>query len=168
MKNNEGIGIRFRDRIPLSTLSAKEGGTVGGNCVSPRRKAQAALEYMMVVGMVLIILAPIIYYSYQQNEIAIRASQAKLAASRISSAADSIYAQGPGAKTFLDILLPAGYSPQSFVSGNIINIRVYTAAGLGDFVETTRANMSGFLPGDSGYRRIYLMMLDSGHVNITE
>lgn len=131
------------------------------------RKAQAALEYMMIIGIAMLILVPIILYSYQQNETAMRINQAKLAATQISASAGSLYAQGPGAKTTLDIFLPAGYSAQSYASGNIVNIKVYTPAGSNDVIEITRANMSGSLPSDSGYRRIFMTMLDSGYVNIT-
>lgn len=138
-----------------------------GKSHMPHGKAQAALEYMMITVMAMIILVPIIFYAYQQNEISMRVSQAKLAAFRISASADSLYAQGPGAKASLDILLPSGYSAQSFASGNIIDIKVYTPAGLNDIIEVARANLSGSLPSQPGYRRIFLAMLDSGNVNIT-
>ncbi len=131
------------------------------------RRGQAALEYMMIIGMVLIILTPMIYYAYQQNETAIRSSQARLAASRIASAADSVYAQGPGARAYLDVLLPSGYSQQSFVSENVVNIRVSTPAGINDVIQIAKANMSGSLPAEPGYKRIYFTMLDSGQVNVT-
>lgn len=131
-------------------------------------KAQSALEYMMIVGTVLLIMAPIVYYAYQYNETAVRTSQARLAASRISAAAESLYAQGPGAKMALDVFLPAGYSAQSYASGNILDIKINTPAGFNDVLEVTKANFTGSLPGESGYRRIFLVMLDSGGVNITE
>lgn len=132
-----------------------------------KTKAQAALEYMMIVGMVMTILVPIVLYSYQYNETTTRASQASLAASQISSAADSLYAQGPGAKASLDVFLPSGYSAQSYASGNILDIKVYTPSGFNDFLETTKANLTGSLPAESGQKRILLVMLDSGQVNIT-
>lgn len=132
-----------------------------------KMKAQAAMEYMMIIGIALVILAPIISYAYQQNEVAIRTSQGNLAASQISAAADSLYAQGPGAKTSLDIFLPSGYRAQSYASGNVLDIKVLTPAGLNDIIEITKANLTGTLPADSGYRRILLVTLDSGQVNIT-
>ena len=131
------------------------------------RKAQAALEYMMIVGLVLVILAPIVLYAYQQNEISVRTSQARLAVSQISAAADSLYAQGPGAKTFIDVFLPSGYGSQSFISDGIIALKIQTPAGTNDIIEVTKANLTGSLPADSGYRRIYLVMLGTGQVNLT-
>lgn len=137
------------------------------NMLKAGKKAQASVEYMTIIAIVMIILMPIIFYAYQQNETAIRTSQASLAASRISSAADNLYAQGLGAKTSLDIFLPAGYSSQSFASGNIINIKVYTPSGINDVIRVTKANLTGSLPSEPGYKRIYFVMLDSGYVNIT-
>ncbi len=132
-----------------------------------QNKAQAALEYMMIVGMVLLILVPIVLYAYQQNEISIRTSQARLAASQISSAADSLHAQGPGAKTFIDVFLPSGYGSQSYASGNTIDLKIQTPAGMNDIIEITKANLTGSLPADSGYKRVYLVMLGTGEVNLT-
>lgn len=74
------------------------------------RKAQAAMEYMMIIGMVLIILTPMVISIFQQIGVVSRSRQAEIAALQISSTANNLYAQGPGAKSTINIFLPDGYS----------------------------------------------------------
>lgn len=166
-------GIRNKGGVNVHSLInplTKEDENLGGNYVFPGavRKAQAAVEYMMIIGIVLVILTPIVSYSYQYNETSVRTGQAMLAVSKLTSAADSLYAQGPGAKTTMDIFLPPGYLEQSFVSENTMDIKISTPSGINDIVKITKANLTGSLPKEPGYKRIILVTLESGQVNITE
>ncbi len=131
-----------------------------------RNKAQAALEYMMVIGLVLIILTPMVISVFQQIAVASRSRQAEIAAMQISSAANNLYAQGPGAKSTIDIFLPDGYSSQSYVSGNIVLIKVYVPGGFNDALKISNANLTGSLPADSGYKQLTLEMLQNGTVMV--
>ncbi|MBU3957551.1 MAG: hypothetical protein KKB25_00570 [Nanoarchaeota archaeon] len=130
------------------------------------RKAQAALEYMMIIGMVLVILMPMVISIFQQIETVSRSRHAEIAALRISSTASNIYAQGPGAKSTINIFLPDGYSNMSYVSGNVILIKVYIPGGFNDVVKISTANLTGTLPADSGYKQITLEMLQNGTVMV--
>lgn len=130
-------------------------------------KAQVAFEYIVMVGVIIGAVALISMYVYQQNEIATRSKQAEIAVNTIASAADNLYAQGPGAKTQINVYFPDGYdSTQSSLSGKTIFLRIYTPAGYNDIVATTKGNISGELPEGTGYKLLTLELIN-GYVNVT-
>ncbi len=130
-------------------------------------KAQSAIELMMIVGAVLAIIIPLSAYIWQQNEIATRTRQAEIAANIIAAEANSLYAQGPGARSTISVYFPAGYdSTKSSVSNRIVKISVFTPSGVSDFIAVSKANMTGTLPVNPGYRVLKLEMLSS-NVNVT-
>ncbi len=129
-------------------------------------KSQAALEYMLIVGLVLAILAPLVLYVYQQAEVSTRMQQAEVAVNAIAAAADNLYAQGPGAKSTINVFLPAGYSGGS-VSNRTVNIKVFISSTYADVIALSKANLTGSLPASSGYKQIVLEMLSSGLVNVS-
>ncbi len=129
-------------------------------------KAQVALEYLLVVGIVLSILLPTALYVYRENETLSGTYQAQVAASRLASVADNIYAQGPGAKATIGVTFPRGYSNLSTVYGNFINIKISTPSGYNDIIAVTKANITGSLPVSSGYKLITIEMLANGSVSI--
>ena len=132
-----------------------------------KRKAlgQGAFEYMMIVGLVMLIIIPIGAYVWQQNEISLRTQQAQIAANTIANTADNLWAQGPGARSTITVLLPNGYIPgNSFVSNTLVVISVNTPAGTTDAAATTRANMTGSLPVEYGYKNLLLEVSGSNVV----
>lgn len=73
-------------------------------------RAQAGLEYITIIAMVLVVILAVFYYGYQDATNKSRVAQAETAIGRIAEAADLVYAQGPGAKTVARVMLPAGIS----------------------------------------------------------
>lgn len=130
-------------------------------------KAQSAVEYLILIGMVLLIITPLAAYIWQQNEIGTRLRQGQIAVNSIAATADNIYAQGSGAKTTVGIVFPSGYRySESNLANKTIQIRVVTPAGYNDLVATTKANVTGSLPTTSGYK-LLKFELTGGYVNIT-
>lgn len=130
-------------------------------------KAQAAFEYMVLIGVLLAVLFPLSIYIWQQSALSNRTRQAEIAADTIGAAADSVYAQGPGAKTTVNVYIPEGYVPlESNVSNRTVKITVITPGGHGNFLKTIKANITGFLPNASGYQLIKLEVID-GYVNVS-
>jgi uncharacterized protein (UPF0333 family) len=130
-------------------------------------KAQSAVEYMMIIIIVLAMIIPLTAYVWQQNEIGSRVRQGRLAVDTIAAAADNIYAQGPGAKTEIGVVFPTGYDDtQSALANNTIHIRVMTPIGANDIIATTKANVTGTLPTTTGYKNIKLELVGD-YVNIT-
>lgn len=84
-----GIGIMdVRKRIPLSTLSSKEGGTVGGNFVSPRavRKGQVKIDFIFA----LVFFTAIIFYIGVQINGAMTSNLADSRLDALKSEAESV------------------------------------------------------------------------------
>ncbi len=142
-------------------------------------KAQAAVEYLGIVGIVLAIITTISIIVYQQNETATRLQQADFALKTIASTADNLYAQGPGAKTQISVFIPPGYnaSASRILSSsanfyNIISFRINTPAGRSDSIGVSKANLSNtsILPSSAGLKVITLESVGNSNfafVNIT-
>jgi len=130
-------------------------------------KGQGATEYMMIIAMVIVSVFLLSNYVYNQSEIEMRSRQANVAANAIVKTADNLYAQGPGAKTTINVYFPVGYTPQqSRISGKGILLKIYTPAGYEDVVAFSKANLTGALPTSSGYKVLRLELV-GGNVNIT-
>jgi len=130
-------------------------------------KAQIAIEYLAIIALVLAAISLAAAYIWQQNEISTRVQQATVAVNTIAAAADNLYAQGPGAKTTINVFFPPGYvSSLSSVSDNTIVLKVYTPAGYTDVPIATKANVSGSLPEGYGLRVLTLETIN-GYVNIS-
>lgn len=130
-------------------------------------KGQTGLEYMIIIAIILAIIIPMASYIWQQNEVVTRTRQAEITANSIASAADSLWAQGPGSKTTLNIFLPDGYSQtESKLSGRLILLKIYTPAGYNDAIAITKANITGSLPSDSGYKQLKLEVAE-GRVKVS-
>ncbi len=124
--------------------------------------AQISFEYMAIVALALAILIPLSFFVFNHSETQTRSKQAEIAVNSLTTAADSLYAQGRGAKTTLQIFLPDGYDYQkSFISNRTISIKVNTANGAFDVVGKTRGNVSGTLPSRSGYKDFVLEMWEN-------
>lgn len=130
-------------------------------------KGQAAIEYFSIIGIVIVAISIIAAMAWQQNETSTRVQQANIAANMLASAADSLYAQGPGSKASINVIIPPGYSPSaSSIEDNTIEFSIDTPGGHIAIVAFTKANVSGSPPTSSGMKNIQLETIQ-GYVNIT-
>lgn len=130
-------------------------------------KAQIAIEYLAIIGIVIAAISLMAAYIWQQNEISSRLQQANVAVNSIVTAADNLYAQGPGAKDQITVIFPSGYtSSLSSISDNRIVLKIYTPIGFTDVVGETKANVSGNLPAEEGLKVLTLETVN-GYVNIS-
>ena len=100
------------------------------------KKSQIALEYMLLIGVLLIILTPIIYYSIQTLNYEVRQNQAAEAVKAIAKTADTVYSLGPGNKKFVQITIP---SIEMAIGQNEILFKTKIFGGSADIFETTSA-----------------------------
>jgi len=115
-------------------------------------KLQAALEYLLIVGVVLALLIPIwVHVSTSQNEASgdLALSYANAAVGKLREYADMVQAQGPPAKVTAIVYFPSGLESASLVNATIL-LKVRTYAGLNDVYATSRANLTGALPQKDG------------------
>jgi uncharacterized protein (UPF0333 family) len=130
-------------------------------------RGQAAIEYFVIIGIVIVAITIVAGLAWQQNETSTRVQQANIAANKIASAANSLYAQGPGARASITVVMPSGYSSsRSSVQDNVITLSVFTPDGYMDVIVLTKANISGSPPTSSGLKIIELETIE-GYVNIT-
>ena len=105
-----------------------------------KRKSQFAMEYMMLVGILLVILIPIIYYSTRTLDYEVRTNQATEAVKALAKTADTVYSLGPGNQRFVQIIIPSG---SITIGQNEILFKLKSSAGDTDIFETTSAVLVG-------------------------
>lgn len=135
------------------------------------RRAQAGIDYFVVIAMLLVLLSPFWIYLYDnlnRSQDDLNIAYAKTAASRIKEAADLVYAQGSPAQATVQVYLPKSIDSTN-VTSNTLEMKIRVAGGTtSDVVSTTRAaQLQGSLPATEGYHSIIVKAMD-GYVNITE
>ncbi len=139
-------------------------------------RAQAAFEYLAIVGIVLAFLIPIwLYVTSLQNQTAtqLSLSYAKNAADTITDKADLVFSQGPPARIETQVYIPKNVVSVEILDGPsgstgstiVFHIRVGTQ--ISDVSSTSNAQLQGSVPAKEGKYRISIEAADS-HVEITE
>jgi uncharacterized protein (UPF0333 family) len=134
-----------------------------------KRRPQISVEFLVVVGMVLLMLSPLwfsLYRSIQEEQADLRVSQAKTALSRIVRSADLVYVQGAPASATIIVYLPAGVLNYTFAA-NETHYDVSLGKYVTDVVEVTKTPLTGALPISEGTHKILIRAEASGIVNIT-
>lgn len=129
-------------------------------------RAQAAVEYLFILGFLLIIIAPILYYTLQGQSASINISQAGDAADAIAQAVDTVHALGPGSRQLVWVTLPQTLVNSS-LQGKEVVIRIQVGDGVSDIVARTTAAMSGSLPGTPGTYQIGVEALNTSVVRVS-
>jgi uncharacterized protein (UPF0333 family) len=131
-------------------------------------KGQAGFEYMVIIVIALIFVAPLWYYGMQTREGVsgdMSLSYAKNAAKKIASTADLVYSQRENASVSIMIHIPEGVTSANISGGSVI-IRVSTKAGQVTIYEKSKANITGTIPIVKG--DYYFVMRSMGdYVNLT-
>jgi len=138
-------------------------------------KAQAAMEYMVMLGFALAIILPLWLYvnsSLGATKGELDMTYARVAVNKVKDAADSVYIQGPPASIYLEIDMPDNIESTS-VSGREVQINLQTAGGISQIYAVTLANLTGGLPTRSGRVRVLVKAEASclalqNCVNVTE
>lgn len=101
---------------------------------------QAATEYIALVGVVLIVIIPILYYVNEQVVSNSRINQANDAVSILASAADSVYALGPGSVNYVWVTIPSGVKSFSIAGANqnVIVLKLSIFGGVNDFTAQSK------------------------------
>lgn len=130
------------------------------------RAGQVAIEYLILVGFVLLVSAPL-WVQVQQASFDIQRTttdmQAREAMDSIGEAARLVYAQGEPAKVTFRARFPKGVS-EANVSGNVVRMRVDDE----DYVELFDFNVSGDLPDSRGSHKLVAEAVGRTNVTIRE
>ncbi len=131
-------------------------------------KSQVAMEYIILVGFVLVIIIPLIVLFYSQSSditVQVKSQQVQSIGQNIVDNAESVYYLGEPSKVQIKIQLPENIKNTSINSKSIV-FTLRTESGLTDVVVPSRVNISGSLPKSSG---IHLVIIENkgNYVNIT-
>ncbi len=127
-------------------------------------KAQAALEYMFLIGVLLVFLAGVFAYSSQTTFISLRTTQSTEAVKLVSAAADRVYKTGGGNATVM-VDIPSGVVNQA-VANKSIRLALRIGDDIGETFAVTAGNVTGSLPTAQGRHKIVVELLSSGVVQV--
>ncbi len=134
-----------------------------------RFKAQAATEYLMMIGVLLMLAIPLWLYmnsAMASMGVELRSTYAENSVSEIARAADMVYVQGTPAKTTVYVKFPENVESIT-ISGKTVLMVLSSGTGTTDVYETSLADLTGTLSTHAGVHKISVTAVDS-LVNITE
>ncbi len=132
-------------------------------------RAQAAMEYMLMVGLAILIVVPLWFYVNDQvgkTQEEMQLTYARVAVNKIRDAADAVYIQGPPARTYLELNFPDNIRATSVGSREIL-MKMATPGGLTDVYAVTIGEVQGSLTTRAGLVRV-LVKSEGSYVNVTE
>ncbi len=107
-----------------------------------KHRAQAGLEYLVIIALVLAILIPMAYYAYEEYRVQADYAQADLAVQKIADAIDLVYSQGTGSQTVVEVYVPQRVESIS-LAGREVLLKFRTSGGaLTDVYRVTNANLT--------------------------
>jgi uncharacterized protein (UPF0333 family) len=118
-------------------------------------RAQAAVEYFVIAGMVLMFMVPIWVYivtTQQQATQELSLSYAKNAAKQIADASSLVHSQGAPAKININLYIPSGVVNATIINKTII-FHVLTGSQTSEVWYTSTAELHGEedIPVNEGY-----------------
>lgn len=131
------------------------------------RKGQAGIEYVILIGVLLVFLIPAVYYSLNEANRSIKINQLENSLRRLVKAADSVHAIGPGSLQIITITLPDGIANAS-VNGTEIFMQVSMFGGVTDVHYSSHVNLTGVIPNTEGTYNMRVESLRSGVVSIVQ
>lgn len=132
-------------------------------------KAQAAMEYMLIMAIAMLILVPLfsVVSSYtSQSKMDLRINALEDSIKNLADTADMVYSQGYPARMTTEFFVPKGIVYTN-ITEHRISARIQTSAGPADISTSTTANLTGSLPQSPGNYPMKVQMTVSGVVNIT-
>ena len=129
------------------------------------KRGQAAFEYMILVGALLVVLIPLFNYVSYYSAQNVKVEKLEDAVQSLGKTADTLYALGPGNKDYIWIELP-GALRQTKVEGKEILITAHIFGDNSDFYYTTIGGVNGSIPPEKGRYKMVLEVSENGTVNI--
>ncbi len=123
------------------------------------KKAQAGLEYLMLVGILLAFMAAVLVYSMQTSTLSIRTTQARETVQTLAEASERLYKMG-GGKATVTVTMPESVVNYTF-SGDTIRLSIMIGDEPGDAIAFTSVNVTGALPRMSGRYEIPIVISGS-------
>ena len=121
-----------------------------------KKNAQVSMEYVIIVGFILVIMIPLILIFYEHisstNDQVIT-SQVDKIAKKVVDSAESVYYLGEPSKTRIKVYMPENVE-QVVIHDKEIVFKVKTGSGLTDISQISSVNISGDIAITPGIRYI--------------
>lgn len=128
-------------------------------------KAQASLEYAVIVALVVLATVPLFYVARERYTGDVVMADVENAVDRLIDASDEVYATGPGTVKYVWITLPGGIIDTD-VAGRHVSVTFNVKGQATEVHGLARTNLTGSLPRGSGGYRVKVEATD-GSVVIT-
>lgn len=130
---------------------------------------QAAIEYMMIISITLVIMIPLLflvnsYMAEGKDELKVRALEDSV--DSLAEVSDMVYFQGYPAKMTMNFYIPENVLVAE-ADENLIRVQVMTSSGNQDIISFTQANLTGNLPTKSGTYKLSIAAQEDGLVNVS-
>lgn len=130
------------------------------------RKAQASFEYMLLVGLFIVVLGSVLFYNSSQINRYVRDSETGDAARSIARAVNQIGALGPGSAKVVFIELPSSIQ-QGYAAHREIVFKNMEKGRLSDMHFPVDVPVYGFLESGKGNKHIVVKAEDNGYVSLS-
>jgi len=120
-----------------------------------RNQGQIAIEYLILIGFILVALIPLGYYASVRTTNELRGNQARDAVVIIADAADKVSLYGEGSNTNVWVTIPSGIS-ESSIENNQVLVRISIFGSTTDILSPTIANLTGSIPTEQGRHKVKL------------
>ncbi len=129
-------------------------------------KAQVSVEYLIIVGIALLLLTPVILYATQllfSSKKELRINLAEDTVESLAEAADWVYSLGPPSRMELTIYIPEKVN-EILIENHTILMRLEGHPS--PISTTTKANVTGNIPIENGYYKVWVIA-EENYVNIS-
>lgn len=126
-------------------------------------KSQISVEYVMLVGFLMVIIIPLIifYYNYSlETNDKLIAQQINHISKRIVDAADSVYYLGKPSQTIIKAYIPQNVK-EALIQNNEIVYKINTKLGISEIVQISKVNLTGTLPTSQGIHHITIKAFEN-------
>jgi len=129
------------------------------------KRGQASFEYIILIGMILVLIIPLFYYAFTTSSEDIKLSEAEDLVQTLTRSADDVYALSPGSVKYVWVTIP-GSVQKIAVNTSEISVTLTSYGETSEVVGFTRAPLVGTLDSAKGTYRVRVEHLDSGAVLI--
>ncbi len=128
-----------------------------------KRKAQSAMEYLIIVALVMAFLIPLWAYittMHNETNIELSLTYAKNTVNQIADAANLVYSQGPPAKIRINVYIPGGVRNSTIIN-DTVHLEVWADPIYTHIYAFSTAQLNGTIPTDKGYHWLEIEATDN-------
>ena len=131
-------------------------------------KAQAATEYIILLGIILVTLIPLVSYATYKTTSSIRINQAEDTVQLIAKTANNLYTLGPGNQDYISFNIPSGTNFLKIQNENDVVLNMTIFGSYSTVHSRSKAKIVNItvLPNQQGTYHLTLKVSDIGEVLI--